>query len=237
MMCWTTKSGQKVYQILNGRSNSFLVSNRDKYLLIDTGRKNRWTELKNKLDKIGVDEKSLAALILTHTHFDHVENACKIKESYRTNLIVHKNEGDFVKSGNNPVIRGTNPITVLITRILGERLRKLYKYKPAGYDITVDDNFDLIHLGFNAYIIHTPGHSIGSISVIIDNKIALVGDTMFGIFKSSVFPPYAENIAVMVSSWKKLLDTGCLLFIPGHGTENSRGLLEKEYAKYKGRYN
>lgn len=68
-----------------------------------------------------------------------------------------------MKGGNNPVIRGINPITVLITIILGERLREFYKYKPVGYDIAVDDNFDLKELGFNVYIIHTPGHSIGSI--------------------------------------------------------------------------
>ncbi|MBC2582265.1 MBL fold metallo-hydrolase [Clostridium sp. DJ247] len=237
MRCWTTKSGQKVYEILNGRCNSFLISNGDKYLLIDTGRKNKWKQLKNELDKIGVNESSLKALILTHTHFDHAESSYSIKENYKTKLIVHKSEGDLVKYGNNPVIRGTNPITGFITGMLGEKLREFYKYKPAGYDIAVDDNFNLVELGFNAYIIHTPGHSSGSISVIIDNEIAIVGDAMFGVFKGSVFPPYAEDTAAMVSSWKKLLDTGCSLFIPAHGTENNKELLQKEYIKYKDKYN
>lgn len=232
MKLWTTKNGQKIYQILNGRSNAFLVSSGEKYILIDTGRKNKWEELKNKLDEFGVNENSMAALILTHTHFDHAENAYNIKENYKTNLIVHKNEEDFIRNGNNPVIKGTNLATDFIARMLGESLRKFYKYKAVDCDIIVEDNFNLVDLGFEAYILHTPGHSIGSLSIIIDNEIAIVGDAMFGVFKSSVFPPYAEDTITMIKSWKKLLNTGCSLFIPAHGTENSKELLQKEYEKY-----
>ena len=46
----------------------------------------------------------------------------------------------------------------------------------------VDQYFDMKALGFNGYILHTPGHSPGSQSIIIDNEIALAGDSMFGIF-------------------------------------------------------
>ncbi|MFT8314591.1 MAG: MBL fold metallo-hydrolase [Clostridium sp.] len=232
MKSWTTKNGQKIYQTLDGRSNSFLVSNGEKYILIDTGRKNKWKELKNKLDELGVNENSIDSLILTHTHFDHAENAYNIKENYKANLIVHKSEEDFIRNGNNPVIKGTNLATGFITRILGESLRKFYKYKAVTCDIVVEDNFNLVDLGFEAYILHTPGHSIGSLSIIIDNEIAIVGDTMFGVFRNSVFPPYAEDKITMIKSWKKLLNTGCSLFIPAHGTENSKELLQKEYEKY-----
>lgn len=236
MKCWDTKSGQKIFQILGGRCNSFLLSNGDRYILIDTGRENKWNKLKKRLDKIQLNENYLSALILTHTHFDHAENAYRIKENYKTNLIVHKSEADFISSGNNPVIRGTNLITEFITRVIGTRILQFVKYKPVDYDIVVEDKYDLSELGFNAYIIHTPGHSIGSISIIIDNEIAIVGDAMFGIFRNSVFPPYAEQPEIMIRSWKKLLDTGCSLFIPAHGTANSKELLQKEYEKYKNRY-
>lgn len=236
MKCWSTKSGQKIFQILSGRCNSFLLSSGDRYILIDTGRENKWNSLKRRLVEIQLNENCLSALILTHTHFDHAENAYRIKEIYKTNLIVHKSEADFISSGTNPVIRGTNLITKFITRMVGTRILQFVKYKPVDYDITVEDKYDLSKLGFNAYIIHTPGHSIGSISIIIDNEIAIVGDAMFGVFKNSVFPPYAEQPEIMIRSWKKLLDTGCSLFIPAHGTANSKKLLQKEYEKYKNRY-
>jgi hydroxyacylglutathione hydrolase len=35
----------------------------------------------------------------------------------------------------------------------------------------------------------------------------------------------------LIGSWKTLLDTGCGIFIPGHGTANNRALLKKCYEK------
>jgi hydroxyacylglutathione hydrolase len=86
-------------------------------------------------------------------------------------------------------------------------------------------------MGLDAYIMHTPGHTSGSVSVIVDDEIALVGDAMFGVFKGSVFPPYAENADEMVRSWGKLLGSHCRIFIPSHGTANNRSLVEKEFRK------
>jgi hydroxyacylglutathione hydrolase len=69
-------------------------------------------------------------------------------------------------------------------------------------------------------------------SVVIDDEVAIVGDTMFGVFKWSVFPPYAEDILQMIHSWGRLLDTNCSVFIPSHGTENKRSLVQREYTKW-----
>jgi glyoxylase-like metal-dependent hydrolase (beta-lactamase superfamily II) len=68
--------------------------------------------------------------------------------------------------------------------------------------------------------------------VIIENEIALVGDTLFGIFRGSVFPPFADNPKLMVQSWKKLLDTGCTTFLPAHGSERDKAVLKRQYDKY-----
>jgi len=115
--------------------------------------------------------------------------------------------------------------------ILGKRLFSRFRYEPCDYDLSVDSYFDLKSLSFTGYLMHTPGHTTGSMSLIVDNEIAIVGDCMFGVFKWSVFPPYAENAERMVQSWGKLLETNCSKFIPSHGTENSRLLVQKDYNK------
>ena len=86
-------------------------------------------------------------------------------------------------------------------------------------------------------MIKTEGHSSGSISVIVDNEIAIVGDAMFGVFKNSVFPPYADNQTEMINSWNVLLDTDCNTFLPGHGKEIKKEFLQKEYYKYARKHN
>lgn len=105
------------------------------------------------------------------------------------------------------------------------------KYKPAVVDIEVEDKYDLSSFGFNAYIIHTPGHTYGSMSIIVDNEIALVGDAMSGLF-NSICPPFALDTKLMAESWKRLLDTGCSVYLPSHGTEDSREFVSKQYEKY-----
>jgi len=221
-----------VYQVLEGRSNSFLLNQKNNYILIDTGRNNSWKELSGKLNKI-LGEDKLSCLILTHTHFDHVENAASIKEKYGTKLIVHKSEAEFLKQGNAPLPKGTNLAAGFIVDILGKGMQSKYNYEPVVPDIIVEEKYELRSFGFDAYIIHTPGHSIGSISIIIDDELAIVGDTMHGVFPNSAYPPFADNPKIIVESWNKLLETDCELFLPGHGKAVSRKLLEKQYEKHK----
>lgn len=227
---WTTNNCI-IYQILEGRSNSFLVSSKNNYVLMDTGRKNSWKELNTKLNHL-LGENKLSCILLTHTHFDHVENAARLKRKYKSKLIVHKGEAEYLKHGNTPLPKGTNLATEFITGTLGKRAQSKYNYEPADPDILVDEKYNLINFEFNNYIIHTPGHSKGSMSVIIDKEIAVVGDTLFGVFRNSVFPPFADDPKTMVESWKKLLETDCKLFLPGHGKAISRKLLETQYKKH-----
>ena len=78
----------------------------------------------------------------------------------------------------------------------------------------------------------TAGHSEDSVSLLIDDEIAIVGDLMFGVFRNSIFPPFSDNVQQMIESWGKLLGTNCRVFLPGHGKEINRDRLQKEYIKY-----
>jgi hydroxyacylglutathione hydrolase len=234
MKNWITKDGQKIFRVLWVRCNCFLVSYKNKHLLIDTGRKNKWKNLSKALDQLAVSHNSLIALILTHSHFDHAGNAASVKERYKAAIIIHESEADYLRRGENPAIKGTIFITRLITDVLAKkRVLRYFNYKPAESDVLVEERYDLSNLGFNGYILHTPGHSPGSMSVIIEDEIAIVGDAMFGVFRGSVFPPYADDPKVMVKSWEKLLDTFCSIYLPAHGAGRSREVLQRQYDKYK----
>jgi glyoxylase-like metal-dependent hydrolase (beta-lactamase superfamily II) len=226
---WQTKSGYKIFQILSGRSNVFLLTNGNRNILIDTGPKFMWNNLEKRLKQLNVN--SIDYLILTHTHFDHAGNSSRIKEKYDAKIIVHKDEASYLKSGENILPGGTNLFTRIIVKLFAKRFLSKAQYEPCEYDLPVDSLYAMNGFGFDAYIMHTPGHTVGSLSVIIDNEIAIVGDTMFGVFKWSVFPPYANDIKQMVNSWGNLLETKCSVFIPGHGSANDRSLVQKDYNK------
>lgn len=192
-----------------------------------------WPILQKRLNKINI--KHIDYLILTHTHFDHVDNARSIREKYGAKVIVQKNEASCLSSGENYIPGGTNFFTRIMVSIVARQISSKLHFEPCEYDIVVDGKLDLTDMGFNAYILHTPGHSGGSVSIIVDDEIAIVGDTMFGIFPWSVFPPFADDVKQMTESWGKLLQTNCRLFLPGHGTANKRSLLQKNILLRKGK--
>ncbi|NPV93105.1 MAG: MBL fold metallo-hydrolase [Firmicutes bacterium] len=228
---WTTKNRVEVIRVLEGRCNSYLVRQGDRALLVDTGRKNAWKHLSRNLDRMGLEAGGLCALILTHTHFDHAENAAAVKERYQARVVVHRSEGEFLRAGDSPLPRGTVFPTRAMMALAAKRVQPLFRYRPVNHDILVEEEYDLNPWGFNAGIIHTPGHTAGSISVIVDDEIAIAGDTLVGMLPGSVFSPFADDAGLMVESWQKLLQTGCRVFLPAHGRPVSRELLQSQYEK------
>jgi len=231
LMKWITTNGCMVHQIIKGRSNSYLVMDNNISILVDTGMENSRKELIEKLDDF-LGEKRLSYLVLTHVHYDHVGNAATVKKRYDTKIIIQKKELEYLREGASQVPSGTNFITHILVALAG-RISKFSEYEKVQADFLVDDEYILSP---NCYLMHTPGHTDGSMSLIVDGEVALVGDAMFGVFNWSVFPPFADDVPTMIKSWRKLLKTGCHSFLPGHGTKNSRELLKKQYDKYKKRY-
>lgn len=230
MKTWTTSGGVTIQRILSGRCNCYLIRGGNGFLLVDCGGKRQWNNLSTRLSRFGVGTDTPLTLVLTHSHFDHAENAATLKREFGAVILVHESEADNLKRGKNPDIRGAMPFFRFLVRT-GERSGIMTRMGYAGTqaDLLVGDHHDLQPQGFPAAVIHTPGHTPGSISVIVDNEIALVGDTLFGVFPGSVFPPFAVDPEELARSWKKLLDTNCTLFLPGHGRPRTRGRLQREY--------
>jgi hydroxyacylglutathione hydrolase len=229
MKLWNTKSGYKIIQILEGRSNVFLLANETKNVLVDTGPAFMWNTLNHRLKSLNISR--IDYLILTHAHFDHAANSKRIKDDYNATVMIHHLEAENLRNGKNSLTDGTNPLSRLFAKGLNKPLGKFMNYEPCENDINIDSRFNLNEVGFNAFILHTSGHTTGSISLIVDGEIALVGDTMVGIFRKSTFPPFVLDPEEMLKSWSKLLETGCRIFIPSHGSLNSRAMVENDYNK------
>lgn len=216
-----------IYKFILGTGNSFLIKTSNNNLLIDTGSKWFRKKLVRNIKKV-LGSSKIDFLILTHTHFDHCQNAAYMKREFGCKIVVGKNEEIYTKLGYTPIPKGSNVLTKILSKIGGRVGKKWFNYEPFESDVIVDED---IQLANNIVITPTPGHSKGSISVIIDHNVAIVGDNLFGIIPNYVFPPFVDDTLEMIRSWEKLVQTGCKLFLPGHGGLISNSLLLKQLKK------
>lgn len=227
---WKTKNGVEIFRILSGRSNSYLICSENGNVLVDTGKESSFGRLLKNLESPELPKHTIDLLILTHTHFDHCQNAHALQNQFKCKILLGVPEAEFSKAGYSPLPRGTSMFTRLLVKLgnwIGNRRFGFHSFNP---DIILSG--ETILEPFPIRIIPTPGHSKGSVSVIVDREIALVGDTLFGVFRNSAMPPFADDVAELFSSWELLIQTNCRTFLPGHGTELTRELLKREFIKY-----
>jgi len=229
MKTWHINDNTQLRLIFGARCNVYLLSSNGRHFLIDTSMKGERRFIANRLHRLGVDR--LDYLLLTHTHFDHAGNAAFFRQLFRPKVIVHASEAGFLSKGDTPLPEGTNTYTRFLIRLHKKHEIPDFAYEACEPDITIEQRFDLMEVGFPAYVIHTPGHSSGSVSLIINDKVALVGDDMFGQIPGVFYPVFADNESLLIESWKRLLETSCTLFLPGHGKGIHRRKIERYLEK------
>ncbi len=228
-MEYKTKNGYKIYKIVEKGSNVFLIKYNGKNIIIDAGKKSQRETLDKNLDSLGVNKVDY--LILTHTHYDHVQNANHIKTEYDAKVVVHESEAQFLREGNTPLPKGTILLTKIIKGTLGWLGQMILTYEPCESDITIGKSLTLPDDDLNIYIIHTPGHCIGSVTIVADDEVAFTGDTLVKNPGGSIFSWYADDEDLMVENWKTVIDTGALICLGGHGGSIDMNEVIEEYDK------
>ena len=210
-----------------GNSNAYLIIDGRQAILVDAGITRQEHVILKTLRDQQLPPEALRLIIVTHTHYDHCGSLYALQTLTGASVLVHEAEAACLRQGYRALPNGTLWFSKFMVA-LGRRLNPSYfSYPPVKPDITIHDRFDLRDFGCDGYVLPTPGHTIGSLSLIVHNQHALAGDAIFHVFPNSIFPPYADDQVELARSWQKLLDTGCEFFYPGHGTPFERDLLRK----------
>lgn len=151
----------------------------------------------NAPDILGVlREQNLtpALILLTHAHFDHVGAITALQTQFGTPIAVHRNDRGMLE-GNVPEIGAVQFVD-------GEEV-----LQEGGLDIQV---------------LHTPGHSAGSVCYLV-NGVLFSGDTLFqGSIGRTDFPESSpEDMAHSLEILRQLPET--TVVYPGHGGPTTIG--------------
>ncbi|NQU87185.1 MAG: MBL fold metallo-hydrolase [Mariniphaga sp.] len=207
----------KIIQIHSGFVTPILVVNGGNSFLVDTGRKAFGQKIIQAIEINGLKPTDIKLIILTHTHFDHAGNAALLKEKTGAKVVVHKKEKDCLEKGYMTIPRGTKPSTKRLSWLGRNIFRFIGKYKSVKADIVVEDKLDLTPWGIDGYVLHTPGHTAGSQSVVLGDAI-LAGDAFFNAGFEGVFPPFADHPKQLLETWEKIIELGINKVYPGHGS-------------------
>ncbi len=96
------------------------------------------------------------------------------------------------------------------------------------------DNDEILkNIGIGGKIIYTPGHTDGSISILLDNGDVIVGDLIMNIMpvKKNFFPIVISDYKKLLSSWLKVMKSNVKRIYPSHGKMILVNDFEKFYNK------
>lgn len=222
----------EISRIPMGKSNSYLIKGKDGFILVDAGMPGKSKNVLKTLNNYNAKFDDIDLIIVTHVHNDHVGSLHDIKKNSNALVLVHEKEKNYLKRGYNKFPDGTMAFSKIISSLANNLFLSKDQFEPVEADIIIDDGFDLSDYGVNGRIIHTPGHTEGSISIIIENKFCITGDTLFNMFLNSVYPPFANDEEELLESWKKIRKQNCKKYYPGHGRKFSLNKFDKTIKKH-----
>lgn len=221
-----------IHRIRLGTCNTYLIQGNNGYVLVDAGNSNKEKVFLSRLRKHNISPDSIKLIVITHVHFDHVGSLSAIKNICKCPVAVHQREAQLLREGKVIMPPGTNLWGKTVSYI-GERIAGIgfLKFNSVEPDIVVSREMFLGEFGVNGSIIPTPGHTYGSMSVVLPTGEAFVGDLAVN-FIGSVFPPFAENVQEVMISWRRIFSLGANTIFPSHGPPFSVNLLKKRQSSY-----
>jgi len=205
----------KIKIIELGFVNAFLVRTKDGFVLIDTGLAQQWEKLEIELTSAGCLPDKLKLVVITHGDFDHTGNCAKLQEKYKAKIAIHQADACMAENGvflNRKIRTLFGRIIILLSKLRNRKV-SFHKFKP---DIFLTDGQSLDEYGFNAKIIHLPGHTKGSIGILTNEGDLFAGDTLVN-SKNPDIAIFIENFQELKNSIEKLKRSNIKNVYPGHG--------------------
>lgn len=182
--------------------NCYLVGDdaSKKAIVIDPG-----DQPQDILDSIERNQLEVVAVVATHAHFDHVLGADLLREKLGVSFYLHSDDIPILESLQE---RGM--------KFLGIELPP-----PPEVDRRYADGDELSAGELRLQVISTPGHSPGSVSLLVPDQAVFSGDTLFNRSIGRTDLPGGDQDQELKSIKDKLFVLDDLPVYPGHGPQTT----------------
>ena len=206
-------------------------------IMIDGGPPGKRDDFVKSIEKISMKPEEIKLIVITHGHIDHIGSAKDIKELTGAKIAMHKLDKDSLEAGDSKI---AHKVKAADGSRWGSFLTGMSRLAApfagnaptAGVDLVVeDDGLSLKDYGISGQIVYTPGHTTGSISVLLDSGEAFVGDLAMNRIpfrRGPGLPVLADDIGRVKESWQRLIGLGAKTVYPGHGKPFSIEIIKKQ---------
>ena len=190
--------------------NCYLVANGKDAFLVDTGSAIGYDQVLAECSKY-----NMKLIVLTHTHFDHAENAAKLSKHFNIPGACHEADVELFESYDKQPMESYGIVGKVVLDTSLKVLKETPVEKPENL-IFVKEGDDLSAYGFDAKIIGLPGHTKGSIGVDVEGKDLIVGDELDNWISPATGHLYNDLDAIKKSA-DKITALGERTIYYGHG--------------------
>lgn len=191
-------------------TNCYIVSHNGECLIFDPSG-----EPEKIIDYIETEQLTPKAILLTHAHFDHIGALQMIRDHYKLEVYMHENEQHWLE---NPEMNRSAVYFGEAGAIRTQPPEKIIGEGP-------------LRIGsFTMEVIHTPGHSPGSITFIFKEDAFIVsGDVLFhhGIGRTDLPDGSIEQLIHSITTKLYTLPEHFKVYA-GHNVQTTIGHEQKE---------
>lgn len=197
-----------------GFVNAWLLRAGEAFVLVDSGLAIHRRRLGESLRAAGCAPGKLRLHVLTHPDFDHAGNSAWLRSDWGAPVAIHEADAGALESGILPARRGIGAFAWLLT--LSQAVPRRGPGCPV--DIRLVDGQSLEAWGLRATVHHLPGHTAGSLGVLLPAGFFIAGDLV-----SNWRKPGPGLLAADFAAYRRSLDrarelvpVGGMVY-PGHG--------------------
>ncbi|AGY82107.1 MBL fold metallo-hydrolase [Carnobacterium inhibens] len=193
----------QIKRIITGtiEENCYIIYQEKKALIVDPG--DEFVSIKKELDELKVTP---VAILLTHTHYDHIGALEEVRKTYSVPVYVSDLEQAWLA---NPVLN------------LSIHTGHPFTAEPAEYEFELFKTYGIE--GFKFKVVPTPGHSPGGVSFIFDDFV-VSGDALFkgSVGRTDLTGSDSEALLKGIKEQLFTLSDDMLVY-PGHGESTTIG--------------
>lgn len=191
-------------------ANSYLVTTEEGAAVIDTGMPGNEKKIVEYAQKLGLEPGKIRFIILTHPDIDHSGSVAKLKGLTSAKVAIH--ELDAPRLSGEKKLKEVKGAMGVFLGIMDSMMR----FVPVKPDVLLKDSDRVLGL----VVVHTPGHTEGSISLYKEGEAMFVGDAMRTDSEGRPRPPSASmtaNMEMAMESVKRISTYQYAALLPGHG--------------------